>query len=75
MWYLYIIEKKDRYYTGITTDLKNRARQHGKSGVLYYETFKDKFKAAEKEKKIKGWSRRKKKELIGKFNSVSLPAL
>ncbi|MHC4486141.1 MAG: GIY-YIG nuclease family protein [Planctomycetota bacterium] len=26
MWHLYIIEKSDKYYTGITTDLKNRLR-------------------------------------------------
>jgi len=28
MWYLYIIKKKDRHYTDITTDLKNCLRQH-----------------------------------------------
>ena len=73
MWYLYIIQKKGRYYTGITTDLKNRIQQHGNPGVLYFETFKDNFKAAKREKEIKGWARRKKKELIAKFSSVSLP--
>ncbi|MHC4658974.1 MAG: GIY-YIG nuclease family protein [Planctomycetota bacterium] len=26
MWYLYIIPKNNKYYTGITTDLNNRLR-------------------------------------------------
>ena len=73
MWYLYIVQKGEKYYTGITTDIKNRLRQHGDYKLLYYETFGDKFKAARRERAIKGWSRRKKEELIAKFNQVSLP--
>ncbi len=67
MWYLYIIQKASRYYTGITTDLENRLRQHGNSPLLYRETFKDKFQAAKREKEIKGWSRSKKEQLIAQF--------
>jgi predicted GIY-YIG superfamily endonuclease len=27
-WYVYIIDKKGKFYVGITTDLPNRMRQH-----------------------------------------------
>jgi len=64
MWYLYIIEKNGKYYTGITTDLNNRLRQHGNPRLLYTETFSDKFQAAQREKEIKCWSRLKKHALI-----------
>jgi len=68
MWYLYVINKNNKYYTGITTDLKNRIRQHGNPPLLYKEIFPDKFQAARREKEIKGWSKAKKEELIAKFN-------
>jgi predicted GIY-YIG superfamily endonuclease len=68
MWYLYIINKKDKYYTGITTDLQNRLRQHGSPPLLYKETFPDKHQAAKREKQIKGWSKATKDELIAKFS-------
>jgi len=68
MWYLYIIEKNDKYYAGITTDLKNRLRQHGNPPLLYKETFSDKHQAAKREKQIKGFSRAKKQALIAKFS-------
>jgi predicted GIY-YIG superfamily endonuclease len=63
MWHLYIIEKSDKYYTGITTDLKNRLRQHGNPPLLYKETFPDKHQAAKREKQIKGFSRIKRETL------------
>jgi len=63
MWHVYIIEKNDRYYTGITTDLKNRLHQHGNPPLLYKETFPDKLHAVRREKKEK---------LIAKFSKVSL---
>ena len=68
MWYLYIIEKNDKYYTGITTDLHNRLRQHGNPFLLYKEVFTDKYQAAMREKVIKGFSRAKKQALIAKFS-------
>jgi putative endonuclease len=68
MWYLYIIKKKDRYYAGITTDLKDRLRQHSSPPLLYRETFSDKFQAARREREIKGWSRAKKEQLIAEFS-------
>ena len=64
MRYVYIIEKRGKYYTGITTDLKNRLRQHGNSPLLYKETFQNKHQAARRERQIKGFSRAKKQKLI-----------
>jgi predicted GIY-YIG superfamily endonuclease len=68
MWYLYIIEKSDKYYTGITTDLENRLRQHRNPPLLYKETFPNKYQAAAREKTIKGYSREKKQALIAKLS-------
>ncbi len=69
MWYVYIIEKNARYYTGITTDLKNRLHQHGNPPLLYKESFPDKFLAVRREKQIKEFSRAKKQALIAKFRT------
>jgi len=48
MWYLYIIEKSEKFYTGVTTDLENRLRQHGNPPLLYKEPFQNKHQAARK---------------------------
>jgi predicted GIY-YIG superfamily endonuclease len=37
--------------------------QH-KAELLYSETFDNKFEAAKREREIKGWSRKRKEELI-----------
>ena len=71
MWYLYIIEKNGKYYTGITTDLNNRLCQHGNPQLLYTETCSDKFQAAQREKEIKGWSQLKKHALIESKGKLS----
>jgi putative endonuclease len=68
MWYLYITEKNNRLYTGITTDIENRLRQHGGSPLLYKEKFDDKYTAARREREIKGWNKKRKLDLIAKFN-------
>jgi predicted GIY-YIG superfamily endonuclease len=72
MWYLYIIKKNGKYYTGITTDLQNRLRRHDSPELLYKEQFSDKHKAALREKQIKGWSRAKKGTTVRKIQQVSL---
>ncbi|MBW8039512.1 MAG: hypothetical protein FVQ85_05885 [Planctomycetes bacterium] len=46
MWHLYIIKQKEKFYTGITTDLKNRLHQHGNPPLLYKEPFQNKHQAA-----------------------------
>ncbi len=74
MWYLYICNKKGNLYTGITTDIDNRIRQHSHAELLYVEKFQDKRVAAKREREIKGWRREKKLDLVHSKNKpVSLP--
>ncbi len=73
MWHLYICNKKGNLYTGITTDLGNRMRQHGHAELLFTEEYQDKKDAAKREREIKGWKREKKVALIyNKDKPVSL---
>jgi putative endonuclease len=76
MWHVYIIECKDgKLYTGVTTDLKRRLREHQYQGshftsynpikkFLYSEISPTKKKAEIREAQIKRWSRCKKIALI-----------
>ncbi|MDP2972947.1 MAG: GIY-YIG nuclease family protein [Deltaproteobacteria bacterium] len=57
-WWVYIVEKKTGLYVGITTDLENRMKQHGQPTPSYCEGPNSKAEA------LKGWSRKKKLELI-----------
>lgn len=79
MYYVYIIECKDgTLYTGITTDVQRRFKEHslGKGGaytrskkvkrVLYTEKFKTRSGALKREYEIKIWPRNKKLTLIKK---------
>ena len=68
-WRVYIIEKKTGLYVGITTDLENRIRQHGQPTLLYYEGPISKADALKRERTLKGWSRKKKLELIARASS------
>ena len=71
MWHVYICNRNDQLYTGITTGLSHRIRQH-KAELIYSEEHPDKYSAASRERQIKGWSRKKKLSLIEK-SAVSLP--
>ncbi len=71
MWFVYICNRRDQLYTGITTNLGNRMRQH-KAELRYSEKFANKHDAAKREREIKGWRREKKLALIGKVSGVSL---
>jgi putative endonuclease len=76
MWYLYILNcDNDYFYVGITTDLNNRLQQHqngrskftkrfGKITLVYTEKLEERKDAVTREKEIKGWSRKKKQDLI-----------
>lgn len=77
MWYLYIVECKDKsFYVGITRNIKQRLREHntGKGcrytkhrnpvKLLYSEKYTDLSSVMKREREIKGWSRKKKKALI-----------
>jgi predicted GIY-YIG superfamily endonuclease len=64
-----MIEKKTGLYVGITTDLENRMKQHGQPIPLYYEGPVSKNDALKRERTLKGWTRKKKLELIAKASS------
>lgn len=80
-WYVYIIECLDgTYYTGMTWKPEVRFEQHlsrlggkytakhGVKALVYYEEHTDFQDARLREKQIKGWSQKKKREiLIDKF--------
>jgi predicted GIY-YIG superfamily endonuclease len=65
-WWVYIVKKNGKFYTGITTDLGNRMRQHGESTPAYTEGPMSRKEAVNREKQIKKWSREKKMQLISK---------
>lgn len=81
MWWIYIIQCKDKtFYTGITTDLKRRVNEHNNSPLgakytrgrrpiklVYSKKFKNKSLAAKEENKIKKLSRKEKIKLITKI--------
>jgi predicted GIY-YIG superfamily endonuclease len=62
-WWLYLFEKKTRYYGGITTNLYKCLKQHGSPKLLYKEGPLDKNVAVQREKQIKKWTRIKKEKL------------
>jgi putative endonuclease len=77
MYYLYILKCKDStLYTGITTDLERRIREHmsqtgarytkgrGPVKVLHFESFPNRSSASKREVEIKKLSRAKKLALI-----------
>jgi len=81
MYLVYIIRCADNsLYTGITWNLKKRVKEHNsrvksclqKSKIpvklVYWERFKDKNKAAKREKEIKGWRKDKKETLISSLH-------
>ncbi len=77
MYFVYILECKDKsLYTGITTDVARRFKQHknGKGGhytssrevtaILYKEEHPDRSSALKREAQIKRLSREEKLELV-----------
>lgn len=82
-FYVYILanHKRGTLYTGVTSDLLDRAYQHkqrinpksfcsryGINKLVYYEIFDNVYDAICREKQIKAGSRNKKIELIEKDN-------
>ncbi len=77
-YFVYILKCKDEsFYTGITNDLDRRLFEHNVGfdkdaytykrrpvELVWFEMFTDPNQAIIFEKKIKGWSRRKKQALI-----------
>ncbi len=73
MWHVYICvcDREGELYTGITTNLDRRMKQHG-AQLLYAEEYQDKHTAARREREIKGWRRERKLALV-RGVKVSLP--
>ena len=82
-YYVYILATNDNkvIYTGVTTDLRRRVYEHKNSldpksftsryhvnKLVYYECTTDINAAIEREKQIKGWSRKHKNKLIESKN-------
>jgi putative endonuclease len=79
MWYLYVLECRDKsLYTGITLNLQRRIDDHknGNGGsytrsrlpvsLVYFESYSTKSEALKRELQIKGWNRKKKLALINR---------
>ena len=78
LYCVYILKCADNsYYTGITNNIENRLIEHNSGNdakaytfkrrpvkLVYFESFNEVNYAIEWEKKIKGWSRKKKECLI-----------
>ena len=81
-YYVYIMCNANNsvLYTGVTNNLQRRAYEHREKQVkgfterynivklVYYEVFADPENAINREKQIKGGSRKKKIKLIDEFN-------
>ena len=80
--YIYLLANKHNnvLYTGVTNDLIRRVYEHKNKLVagftkkynvdrlVYYEVYGSIITAIEREKQIKGWSRKKKQDLINVLN-------
>jgi len=80
--YVYLLANKNNnvLYTGVTNDLIRRVYEHKNKllagftkkynvdRLVYYEVFGSIVVAIEREKQIKGWSRKKKHDLINALN-------
>jgi len=57
MYYVYLIRnlRTEKTYTGYTSDLRRRMREHGRKrwDLVYYEAYKNKKDARERERKLK----------------------
>ena len=82
MYYVYLMTNWNNkvLYTGITNNLERRVYEHRNklidgftskyniNKLVYYDYTTDVASAIEREKQIKGWSRKKKNELIYSMN-------
>ena len=63
-WFVYLIVKRSQLYVGITTDPPHRLSQHRAEELLHIDGPMSQKKAVEREREIKGWTARKKWNLI-----------
>jgi putative endonuclease len=81
--YIYIMTNKNRttLYIGVTSDIERRVKQHKDHSYknsfthkynleycIYFESFMSIEEAIAREKELKGWSRKKKEDLINSKN-------
>jgi len=84
-FYVYILQSRNSlFYTGFTKDLEERLHRHnhGRGGrftpskrpvrLVYYEVYDDRASAMRREKQIKDFSQRKKRELVRRFRITHL---
>jgi putative endonuclease len=77
MWYLYIVKCSDSsLYTGITTNIENRLRQHNAGlgaksikgrlpvSLVHSELYNSHSEALKREAEIKSWERKDKLKLV-----------
>ena len=83
-FYVYMMTNKTNgvLYTGVTNDLWRRVAEHQEGLIagftkkykikklVYYEDWQSIRDAIEREKRIKGWTRRKKNDLIESLNAT-----
>ncbi|OGE64709.1 endonuclease [Candidatus Daviesbacteria bacterium RIFCSPLOWO2_02_FULL_36_7] len=79
-YYVYILtNKSNTLYVGMTNNIKRRIQEHRTkknhftikyniNKLIYYQEFQDLLSATNTEKKIKGWTRKKKIQLIKSIN-------
>ena len=81
-YYVYILcsDRNGTLYIGVTNNLSRRIYEHKNKLVkgftqkynadrlVYYEVCENIVVAIEREKQIKGWSRKKKNDLVNPFN-------
>ena len=79
-WVYIATNKSNTLYTGVTNDLQRRMHEHKNkliggftkkyniNKLVYYQLFNNPKEAIGAEKKIKGWTRKKKIELIKSVN-------
>jgi putative endonuclease len=76
-WYFYLVRCKDNsLYSGITTDVDHRVREHNKGTgakytfsrrpviLVYSEKYRNSSEARKREAQIKSWSKAEKEQLI-----------
>jgi len=84
VYYVYILTNSNRsvLYVGVTNDLKVRLNYHQSPSLssnsftkkykayflIYFETYSQVIDAISREKEIKGWTRKRKEELINTQN-------
>jgi putative endonuclease len=84
-YFIYILQCRDNsYYTGVTRNIEKRLYEHQEGLIknsythsrrpvklIYTEDFSKPLDAIEREKQIKGWSRKKKEALVsGDFSNL-----